>query len=337
MKTKIRMLALSLLIAFVFIGAIFVPAVSADENNLNDIDSSKSDCVGINVELERSPCHFDDEGNRLSDREISQMIKKMPAVTYLDGMDEVKSKKISKILNQMHQYRSIGKSINLDSSSRSTTSQMDSGIRIDEYHYNGITGYNHPGNLEVSSSGTACQYFTSHIGKKINGIDTWIEVGVAKLSPAFGGNSSEYSVYTYDSTLPGDEKYVTHQTFSSGSNDYSFEIYISSSKKPEGYPYMMFWEGKVIRTGYSPFCYGDIDENHEYFALNGNSFTPVSESYFCGSYLCTSYNSITQWWNDNLPDTTKKHLSSECPAGTPELEYSVPYGSEAYQVKSWMH
>ena len=113
---------------------------------------------------------------------------------------------------------------------------------------------------------------------------------------------------------------------------------ISTSPPSEGYPYIMLWQGSEIRTGYLPFCYGDADENHEYFAFDGDTFNSVSESYFCDSYLFTSYNSSTLWWNGNLPDTTDDHLSTNCSAGTPQLEYPflVPWWSEAYQVKSWI-
>ncbi|WP_292730591.1 hypothetical protein [Methanoculleus sp.] len=325
----------ALIVALLFVGAIFVPAVSADENNLDAVWSSEGNLVGKNVELARNPYLFDCMGNRLSDKEISQMIETMPAVTYLDGMDEEKSKEISERLSQLHKYRSVTMDNNVDVSLRSTQAQADSGIRINEHHYNGISGYNHPGNLEVSSSGTAYHYLTSHIGKELSGTPTWIEVGVTKQSPAVGGDPSEYVVFTYDSTAPEGEQYIAHQTFTSGSSDYGFEIYISTSQASEGYPYMLLWQGTVIRTGHVPFCFGDVDENHEYFALNGNSFTPVSEAYFCSSYLYTSYSSNTLWWNSNLQDSTVSHLVG-CSAGTPELDFAVPWWSQAYQVRSWI-
>lgn len=338
MKTKFLSGISALFAALLIAGAAFVPAVSADENDLGDIPSSIGDLVGKSVELERSPYHFDDMGNRLSDEEISQMIEKMPKVTYLDGMDEEKSRQIVERLNQLHPYRSIAQSSSFGVSLRSAQAQADSGIRIDEHHYNGINGYNHPGNLEVSSSGTAYHYLTSHIGKETDGVPTWIEVGVTKQSPAVGGDPSKYIVFTYDSTVPEKDKYIAHdaQTFTSGSRDYNFEIYVSTSQTSEGYPYMIFWEGTILRVGHVPFCFGDVDENHEFFALNDNLFTPVSEAYFCGSYLYASYSPVTVWWNGNLPDTTRDHLTVDCSAGTPALEFSVPWWSQAYQVRSWM-
>ncbi|WP_157199028.1 hypothetical protein [Methanolacinia paynteri] len=340
MKTESGMPALGLLLVVALAGAIFVPVVSAEsENNLNENFSSGGDIVGIDTQLKRSPYLLDEEGDRLSDTEISEMIEKMPKVTYLDGMTETESKKISEILNQLHKYRSISESMDKANSLKTVQVQADAGARIDDYHYNGINGNNHPGYLEVSSDGTVCHYLTSHIGKKISGVDTWIEVGVAKISSAIvGGDPSKYVVYTYDSTAYGDEKYIAHRTFTSGFRDYNFEIYISTSSTSEGYPYILSWQGSVIRTGYVPFCYGDVDENHEYFAFDGNTFNSVSESYLCDSYLFTSYNSNTLWWNGNIPDFTKKHLTTDCSAGTPQLEYPflVPWWSEAYQVKSWI-
>lgn len=335
MKTKIRMRALSVILAVMLVSVVVVLAVSADENNLADTCPFGGDPVDKNVVLERSPHLFDDSGNRLSDKAISQMIEEMPEVPYTDGMDEKKYKEIAEMLKQLHKYRSVADSITLEAFPRSTITQADSGIRIDDHHYHGINGDNHPGNLEISSDGTELHYLTSHIGKKMSGTSTWIEVGVAKLSSAFGGDPSEYAVFTYDSTVPENERYVVNQTFTDGSGSHNFEIYISTSQTLEGYPYMILWEGTVIRIGHVPFCFGDVDENHEYFAFEGNSFTPVSEAYFSDSYLSTSYSPTTLWWNDNLQDSTIPHLVG-CSAGTPELEYSVPWWSQAYRVRSWI-
>jgi len=335
MKPKVLSGISVLIVTLLIVGAIFVPAVSANENSPGGTNSPCGDPVSRSVELERSPFLFDDGGDRLSDKEISQMIEEMPKITYLDGMNESRSKELSEGLTRLHKYRSVRVGGSLEVSSQSTSLQADSGIRIDEHHYQGINGYNHPGNLEVSSSGTALHYLTSHIGKELNGVPTWIEVGVAKKSEAFGGDPSEYTVFTYDSTVPENERYIVHQTFTSGSADYFFEIYISTVQAAEGYPYMLLWQGEVIRTGHVPFCFGDVDENHEFFALNGNTFTPVSEAYFWDSYLTTSYSPITLWWNNNLQDSTVSHLVG-CSAGAPELEYSIPWWSKAYRVRSWI-
>lgn len=325
----------ALFAALLIVGAIFVPAVSANENNLEGTCPSGGDPVDRDVVLERSPHLFDDAGNRLSDKEISQMIEELSKVSHIGDADESKNRELAERLRQFHKYRSIADSITSEDSSESTFVQADSGVRINEHHYNGINGYNHPGNLEVSSNGTEIQYLTSHIGKELNGIPTWIEVGVAKFSSAVGGDPSKYLVFTYDSTVPENEKYIVNDTFTNGARDYNFEIYISSSQTSDGYPYMILWEGNVIRVGHVPFCFGDLDENHEYFAINGNSFTTVSEAYFCGSYLSTSYSPTTLWWNNNLQDNTEDHLVG-CSAGTPELEFSVPWWSQAYQVRSWI-
>ncbi|WOX55967.1 MULTISPECIES: hypothetical protein [unclassified Methanoculleus] len=100
MKPKILSEIGVVLAALLVVGAICVPAVSADEN-------SQGDPVSRSVELERSPFLFDDRGDRLSDREISRMIETMPRVTYLDGMNESRSKELSEMLNQLHKYRSV--------------------------------------------------------------------------------------------------------------------------------------------------------------------------------------------------------------------------------------
>ena len=135
MKTKSGMPALGLLLVVALAGAIFVPVVSAEsENNLNENFSSGGDIVGIDTQLKRSPFLFDEEGNRLSDKEISEMIEKMPRVTYLDGMTEAESKKISERLNQLHQYRSISKNTGKNNSLETIQVQADAGASISGYH-----------------------------------------------------------------------------------------------------------------------------------------------------------------------------------------------------------
>ncbi|WFN36654.1 hypothetical protein L1994_11000 [Methanomicrobium antiquum] len=139
MKTKKVMRAFYLLMVMALLGAIFVPAVSSEsENHLNENLSSNEDIVGIDTELKRSPYLFDTEGNRLSDKELSEMIVKMPKVTYLDGMTETESKKISERLTRLHQYRSISKSIDKDSSLKTTQIKAITEARINDYHYNRV-------------------------------------------------------------------------------------------------------------------------------------------------------------------------------------------------------
>lgn len=82
----------------------------------------------------------------------------------------------------------------------------------------------------------------------MSGTPTWIEVGVAKLSSAFGGDPSEYTVFTYDSTVPENERYVVNQTFTDGSGSHNFEIYISTSQTLEGYPYMILWRVQSLES-----------------------------------------------------------------------------------------
>jgi hypothetical protein len=104
--------------ALLIVGAIFVPAVSANENDLKEIRPSRGDPVDRDVVLERSPHLFDDAGNRLSDREISRMIEEMPGVSHLDGMDESKNRELAEILRQLHKYRSIAGSVTQEASSK---------------------------------------------------------------------------------------------------------------------------------------------------------------------------------------------------------------------------
>jgi len=79
-----------------------------------------------------------------------------------------------------------------------------------------------------------------------------------------------------------------------------------------------------------------IDEHHyqriSEYNHSGNLKVPSSDTTL--HYLTTSYSPITLWWNSNLRDSTVSHLVG-CSAGMPELEYSIPWWSKAYQVRSW--
>jgi len=65
------------------------------------------------------------------------MIEKMPKVTYLDGMNESRSKELSEGFTRLHKYRSVRVGDSLEASPQSTSLQADSGIRINEHHYQG--------------------------------------------------------------------------------------------------------------------------------------------------------------------------------------------------------
>jgi len=107
MNTKFLSGISTLLAALLVAGAIFVPAVSANDDVLENIPPSGGDPVNRDVVLERSPLLFDDAGNRLNDEEISRMIEAMPEVSYLDGMNERKSRELAERLRQLDRYRSI--------------------------------------------------------------------------------------------------------------------------------------------------------------------------------------------------------------------------------------
>ncbi|MDN5340700.1 MAG: hypothetical protein PWQ30_1809 [Euryarchaeota archaeon] len=132
MKTRAQSRIVILTVALLVAGAIFVPAVSATGSS--ETHPHGGDPVDRDVVLGRSPHLFDDTGNRLSDREISQMIERMPKVTYLDGMNESRSRELSEDLARLHQYRSVIVSGSQDASPQPTSVQADSGIRINEHH-----------------------------------------------------------------------------------------------------------------------------------------------------------------------------------------------------------
>jgi len=136
MNTKFLSGISALLAALLIVGTIFVPAVSANEDTLENIRPSGGDPVDRNVVLERSPHLFDDAGNRLSDREISQMIEEMPEISYLDDMSESESRELAERLRQLHKYRSVADRIASGVSSQSASVRADPGLGIDQHHFN---------------------------------------------------------------------------------------------------------------------------------------------------------------------------------------------------------
>jgi len=317
MKGKTGMQALSVLLAVMLASAVLVSVVSADVKKC-----VVGDVVDEATLIERSSSLIREyRTNADAEKAIAAEIQKLPRVSYLAGWSEDDAERVKHVYAQAKEFeeQKIG--------DRSLT-QKDGRMWIDEYNYRGINGFVHPGGMEVSSSGTNCQYLTSHLGQPIGGNPCWIEVGVAKFSEVFGGDPDEFVIYTTDSTLPEKDQFEPHGSFTNGNQDFNFEIYVSSVQDPEGYPYMILWGGQVIRTGHVPFTRGNPDENHEYFATN-SSFTPVSTAYFWDSYL---YNDqVAVWWNDNLPEET--HGQGLSPV---MVDMYVPWWSQAYRIDSWI-
>jgi len=194
----------------------------------------------------------------------------------------------------------------------------------------GVYGRVHPGPMECSSSGTKYQYLTTHLGKKIGTTDNWIEIGVETVY----WNPGHYYVFTYDNNDIGNE-WITHHDLTDGSRDYNFEIYVSNKQYPEGYPYMISWEGQVIRTGYVPFAEGDLNEVHEYIRDDPGSFSDVSTSYVWYSYVY--YNGYGVWWNEEL-DAQLAHptyLNADTQEGV-YGDFYKPWWSNAYRIDTWI-
>ena len=109
MDTKFLSGISALLAVLLIVGTFFVAAVSANEDTPENIRPFGGDPVDRDVVLERSPHLFDDAGNRLSDKEVSQMIEEMPGVSYLDGMNESESRELAERLRELHNYRSVAR------------------------------------------------------------------------------------------------------------------------------------------------------------------------------------------------------------------------------------
>lgn len=181
MKGKTGMQALSVLLAVMLASAVLVSVVSADVKKC-----VVGDVVDEATLIERSSSLIREyRTNADAEKAIAAEIQKLPRVSYLAGWSEDDAERVKHVYAQAKEFeeQKIG--------DRSLT-QKDGRMWIDEYNYRGINGFVHPGGMEVSSSGTNCQYLTSHLGQPIGGNPCWIEVGVAKFSEVFGGDPDEF-------------------------------------------------------------------------------------------------------------------------------------------------
>ncbi|GAB7016163.1 hypothetical protein [Methanogenium cariaci] len=318
MNLKKGMRALSVLLVLLLVSVVMVPAVSADAKQC-----VTGDVVDEVTLIERSPSLIREYyPNTDTEKAIAAAIHNYSRVTYLAGWSEDDTESVKCIYNRAKESEEQETGVR-------NWAQKDGRMWIDEHNYRGINGIVHPGGMEVSSSGTNHQYLTSHLEQPVGGNRCWIEVGVAKFSEIFDGDPDEFLIYTVDSTLPEDEQFMPHGNFTNGNQDFNFQISVSNVQCPEGYPYTLSWEGQVIRIGHVPFAKGNPDENHEYFAADSSSFTPVSNAYFWDSYQFGDQTAV--WWNDNLPEET--HEWGISPA---MVNMYIPWWSQAYRIDSWI-
>ncbi|MBE0428092.1 MAG: hypothetical protein IBX72_15820 [Nitrospirae bacterium] len=303
----------AMLAAMLLVGIAFVPAVSAQELNGQKIP----DRVDKATLDDRTPPIIKELRNKgFKEAQIAQTILNI-SIKYQEGWTDEDNKRV---VGYFQKIKKGLKNNTIQTIGTQAVAQKDGRMVIYEENYRGINGYIRPGPMEVSSSGTQYQYFTSHLGAA----GKWIEVGVAR----FYWNPNEYVVYTYDSTQPAGQEWRTWGIVNPNI-DNNFEIYVHNFNDGQGYPYYMAWNGTVIRTGHVPFATGNPDENHEYFAASDSSFTPVSVAYFKDSYLYRGNTAL--WWNSYLPETTQSYGLSPV-----QVSRYIPSGSNAYKIDSWI-
>lgn len=332
MSGKNKMLAVSALLAVLLASVMIVPAMATSGEQLGD---RGLDIVDQEIFRERPPSFISELRNRgYSEEDIAEKIVSSPRVTYLGNWTAEDDKRMSPLLQKGRvavNYSMYGDYSNEPTCSLAVNEVMSiSGIWLRDTVFQGIYGMVHPGPMECSSSGTNYQYLTTHLGKKIGTAENWIEIGVETVSWSPG----HYYIFTYDNNDVGNE-WITHYDLTEGNQDYSFEIYVSSSSRPEGYPYMISWQGKVVRTGFVPFAEGDLNEVHEYIRNDPGSFSDVSTSYMCDSYVY--YDGYGVWWNEQLDAQLEQptFLSQNETEGV-YGDFYVPGGSHAYKIDTWI-
>lgn len=331
MNGKIGMRAFSMLLAVLLVSMGFVSAMAADAEAP---ELEKMGIVDTATLQERSPSFIKELRSKgYSEEEIAEAIVNLPRVSYIAGWTEVDDKRVSPLLQQGREgvnYSMHGEANTLTESRESVDKMFSSGMWLFDTVFAGVNGRVYPGPMECSSNGTKYQYLTTHLGKKIGTTDNWIEIGIETVY----WNPGHYYIFTYDNNDVGNE-WITHDDFADGDKDYNFEIYVSGVQHPEGYPYMILWEGQVIRTGHVPFAEGDLNEVHEYIRDDPGSFSDVSTSYVWDSYVY--YDGYGVWWNDQL-DAQLAHptyLNADTQEGV-YGDFYKPWWSNAYRIDTWI-
>jgi hypothetical protein len=308
-----------------------VPFAGAEKQNENSGTIADSSIIN-----ERSPTFLKELKNEnATDEQIAAAIVNYSRISYINGWTQADDLKYSPLLQQGRTNKNYSLPSDhrstLFSSVQATTSgqYMDSGgMTIYEYNYRGFNGVMHPGSMQCSSSGTIYQYLTNHLGKIINSQDNWIEIGVETTY----WNSGQYFVFTYDNNAPSGQEWTTHTSFTNGNTDHTFDIYVSNVQYSQGYPYVISWDGQVLRTGYVPFDKGNPTEYHEYIRNDPGSFSSVSTSYVRDSHLYGD--TASYYWNGNRPETTYAHPQGS--SGPIRANMYVPSGSQSYRIDTWI-
>ncbi|MGB7787206.1 hypothetical protein [Methanoregula sp.] len=315
------------LLALLLAAMAMVPMVSAEMHNKVSPDIAQSDTIN-----ERSPAFLNDLKNKGStDEQIAAAIVNYSRVSYINGWTQADDQKYSPLLKQGRSNKSYTSPSNpggaLSTAAQTVSGQyMDSaGMTIYEYDYRGLNGIMHPGSMQCSSTGTIYQYLTNHLGKVISGQDNWVEVGVETTY----WNPGQYFVFTYDNHATPGQEWITHSSFTNGNTDHTFDIYVSNVLYSQGYPYVLSWDGQVLRTGYVPFNKGNPTEYHEFVRNDPGSYSSVSTSYVRDSHLYGD--TASYYWNRNLPETTYAHNG-----GPTRSSMYIPSGSLSYRIDTWI-
>ncbi|WP_305066059.1 hypothetical protein [Methanoculleus sp.] len=331
MSGKIGMRIFSMLLAMLLVSVGVVPAMAMDGKTS---ETANLDIVDPAMLKERTPSFINELRSKgCSEEEIAEAIVNLPRVSYISGWTEEDNKRISPLLQQGREginYSMHGEANIMAENRDSGEDLIPSGMFLFDTVFSGVNGRVYPGPMECSSGGTKYQYLTTHLGKKIGSTDNWIEIGVETVY----WNPGHYYIFTYDNNDVGNE-WVTHYDLTDGSRDYNFEIYVSDVEYQEGYPYMISWEGQVVRTGFVPFAEGDLNEVHEYIRDDPGSFSDVSTSYVWDSYVY--YNGYGVWWNEQLDAqlANPTYLAQNETEGV-YGDFYKPWWSNAYRIDTWI-
>jgi len=120
--------------------------------------------------------------------------------------------------------------------------------------------------LSVKSDETIFNLFTTHLGREVNGMPHWTEVGIIRAA-----QDTRYRLFTYDNGVDEDDMWGFFGTTSEGE---VFEFAIRLNETDTGpYRYETYCSGRRVRTGTLPRLDCRVDVSHESFARPTDQFS----------------------------------------------------------------
>ena len=116
--------------------------------------------------------------------------------------------------------------------------------------------------LAVKDNETIFNLFSTHIGRTVNGVAHWTEIGIIRSA-----QDTRYRLYTYDSEVDEDDRWGFFGTMREG-EVFEFAIRLNEND-PGPYRFETFCSGRRVRKGNLPRLDCRVDLSHESWSQTG--------------------------------------------------------------------